>query len=119
MYDNSITDEGAIMKDCYEFSCTPTDEDCVQVSSTKEYMPAMRAEAQRMIDVCKKLWPKVNFKIHSNPHDFGSYLDIRVYFDDTDEESWNQLSKIDTEWPSTWDECNQRIANLTEKKETI
>jgi hypothetical protein len=107
------------MRDFYEFECTPIEENCVQVSKNEDYMPAMRAEAKRMIDICRKLWPTMEFRIASNEHDFGSYLSIKVYFDDTDEGAWDQINKIENEWPLTWDEANQRVANLTEKKETI
>jgi len=110
------------MKDFYEFETTPLDEKGVQVSSSTDYMPAMRAEAKRMLEVCKKLWPSLEWGIKINPHEFGSYLSIIVKFNDEVESlpaHWGYINKIENEWPSTWDECNQRIALLTEKDEAI
>ncbi|MEI6297619.1 MAG: hypothetical protein WCO84_08365 [bacterium] len=104
------------MKDTYDFECTPTNENCVQVSQTSNYMPAMRMEAKRMIQVCRILWPDMEFKIHSNPYDAGSYLSIQVIFDDEDERSWDRINQIEAEWPSTWDECNQRVAMLSKEQ---
>jgi hypothetical protein len=107
------------MVDFYEFDTTPLDEMGVQVSSSTDYMPAMRTEAKRMLEICRKLWPSMEWGIKSNPHDFGSYLSIIVKFNDDDETVWDYINKIENEWPSTWDECNQRIAQLTEKDEAI
>ena len=62
---------------------TPSDEECVNVSKTVDYMPAMRAEANRFVEMLKLRFPNcdaVDFVIKSNPHDFGSYLDIRAVF---------------------------------------
>ena len=103
----------------YEFGTTPYEEDCVQVRRGEDYMPSMRVEARRMLNICHKLWPGMEFKIVTNPHNLGDYLSIRLYFDDTDEKAWDRVNQIETEWPLTWDECNQRIAQLTEKDETI
>ena len=69
------------MSDYLEISCTPTSENCVQVSKNSDYMPAMRAEANRYVEMLKLRFPNcdaVDLVIKSNPHDFGSYLDIRI-----------------------------------------
>ena len=106
-------------KDFYEFDTTPTEEKCAQVIQGGDYMVTMRAEAKRMLGVCRKLWPDMEFKIATNPHEFGEYLTIRIYFDGNDEKAWDRVNQIETDWPLTWDECNQRIAQLTEKREDI
>lgn len=100
------------MKDFYDFGTTPFDEDCVQVSSKVEYMTRMRDEASRMLAICKKLWPSLFWSIQSNPHDFGSYLTLRCYYDDENEEQTKAFYDADNNWPSTWNEAYLRVASL-------
>jgi hypothetical protein len=96
------------MKDFYDFETTPVDEDCTQVSKTENYMPAMKQEAYRMLEICKKLWPSLYWKVQSNPHDFGSYLSIRCYYDDEDEAQSKAFYDAEANWPATWAEAEQR-----------
>jgi len=82
---------------------TPSDEDCVNVSSKVDYMPAMRAEANRYVEMLKLRFPNcdaVDFVIKTNPHDFGSYLDIRAVF--YTEIGREQAFFIEENMPSKW-----------------
>jgi hypothetical protein len=94
------------MRDHYDLgTTTPSDEDCVPVKTGTNYMPAMRKEAQRMINLCRLIWPETLFRIHSNDHDFSSYLTIEIVYDDNDEEAWDQINEVESNWPSTWGEA--------------
>jgi len=93
------------MRDFINLSGTPAGEECVQVSDKVEYMPAMRAECNRYLDMLRKRFPncdRVELKIHSNPHDFGSYLDIRVIYDDNDDIAQQQAYFIENNEPEKW-----------------
>jgi len=89
---------------------TPWGENCVQVDPNKDYMPAMRAEANRFKDMLNKRFAKlieatgIYFRIASNPHDFGSYLSLRICFDDNDEKQINAAYFIEENMPATWDD---------------
>lgn len=89
--------------DFIEFDTTPVNEPCVGVSKTEEYMPAMRAEANRMKELLKKRFPDVNgyFTIKSMSHDFGSYLEMRFYYDD-DEYGVKEMQHVEDNYPQTW-----------------
>lgn len=93
-----------------ELGCSaPVEEDCVEVSSDVDYLPLMRIEAQVFRDMLKRLFPVPegsygSLRISSNYHDFGSYLDIVIAFDDTDEQSVEWAFNIEANVPEKWDE---------------
>ena len=91
--------------DYIEFDCSPTNEDCVNIDSQSEYMPAMRTEANRMKELLEKRFPDVNghFTIKSVPHDFGSYLEMRFNFSD-DEDGIKEMQHVETHYPTTWED---------------
>ena len=86
-----------------EFDCSPTDETGVSVSKTEEYMPKMREEANRMIDLLETKFQDApgEFKRSRCEHDFGPYLEIRYCFTD-DEYNWKWANFIESNWPVTW-----------------
>ena len=93
------------MRNSLSISGTPTGEDCVQVSSHEDYMPAMRAECNRYLDMLRKRFPncdRVNISIHRNPHDFGTYLDIEISWDDNDNIAEQQAYFIENNEPEKW-----------------
>lgn len=91
------------MKDSISIGCTPSAEDCVQVSRDGDYMPAMRAECRRFRDLLTRAYPACRFVIRSNPHDFGSYLEVEAVYDDQDESAMNAAFEAES-CPETWAE---------------
>ena len=69
---------------------TPYNEDCAQLGITDRYSKMARLECEAFISQLKRLYgypPEgVYFKITSNAHDFGNYLDVTVVFDEEVEE---------------------------------
>ena len=67
---------------------TPWDEPCAQLGSD-DYMTNARIETRVYIDQLQRSFgvnPKGSFfKVVRCPHDFGTYLDIRFYYDDEDQ----------------------------------
>jgi hypothetical protein len=45
-----------------------------------------------------------NFAIKSNPHDFGSYYEVVVYYNDDNEEAAEFAYMVERNLPETW-EC--------------
>jgi len=86
-----------------EFETSPTNETCVQVSKDTDYMPAMRQEAKRMLELLEVRFPEAPGYFTANKcyHDFGTYLEIRYHFDD-DDKSWEYANFIESNWPLTW-----------------
>ena len=84
---------------------TPTGEDCAQVGS-KNYYPRALEECHRFINQLHSQFStdKVEFQVISCPHDFGTYLDIIVIYDENDEESMNQALDIENNLPEYWED---------------
>lgn len=86
-----------------EFDCSPIEEDCVQVQRDVDYMPAMRAEAERMIVMLNSKFKdkpvNSSFKIKSRNHDFGDYLEIVFSYLSQDVD---YLSHVEDNYPVTW-----------------
>lgn len=91
------------MRDFMEFECTPSNESCVQVDPSSDYMPAMREEARRMIELLNGRFPDLEgeFRIARANHDFGSYIEIRFYYDET-ERGYAEMNFVESNWPMTW-----------------
>lgn len=70
----------------FALGTAPPEEDSVQVRRGHDYMPAMRTQAKRFMAALEKRWPDLpedcRFKIVSNPHDFGSYLEVVIAYPD-------------------------------------
>ena len=94
------------MRDTYEMDMTPYDEPCAQVGSpnyaknVKLEYAAMKAQIMR---VCGAPPPGVNFKAVACPHDFGTYHQFGIVYDDDDEVGSEYMSKVENEWPANWD----------------
>ena len=90
-----------------ELACTtPHDERCAQVGDPN-YSSNSRAEARALINqlIRENGEPPsgVSFKITSNPHDFGSYLDVVIRFDEDNEEQSDYAYMIEGAIPDKWD----------------
>lgn len=96
------------MRDHIDIGSSPCDEECVQVEKTGAYLEPMRAECRRFLALIRvKLGPEpegAHLSINSNPHDFGSYLEVVCYFDDENEEAQKYAYRCEAEGPRTWDD---------------
>ena|SRR5690606_24506419 len=98
---------------------TPCDEPCAQVG-TDDYMHNARIEVRVYIDQLKRAFgnnPEGSFfKIAHCPHDFGTYLDIRFYYDDEDQAHVKYMMMIESGCDK-WDDQARR--ELLERGYTI
>lgn len=90
-------------------SSTPYDEPCVQVCSKRLYYPAMKHESLIYKRQLERLFPipenlHCYFICKSFPHDFGTYIEVVIFFDDDDREAANFAYKVENEAPFHWDE---------------
>lgn len=92
----------------YELGSSPIDEDCVQVNSNTDYMPAMREECRRYKRQLERDFPipegiNAHYTIKSFSHDFGSYLEVCVVYDESDEKA-NEFvfDVLDSNLPLHW-----------------
>ena len=105
------------MRDYLDLSPTPVNEPCAMVESTGEYLPRMRAECKAFAHQLERAFPQAieagcSFRVKSNPHEFGSYLEVQVRFDDEDEAQTEWAFMIENDLPEAWDD--QARAELAE-----
>jgi hypothetical protein len=97
------------MRDYLDLSPTPVGEPCALVEPTGDYLQRMKAECRAFAHQLERTFPQAieagcSFRIKSNPHDFGSYLEVQVRFDDDDEHQTHWAFMIENELPETWDD---------------
>jgi hypothetical protein len=95
------------MKDWIGIGCTPSDEDCVQVSPQESYSEAMTVELLAFKHQLERLFapelPSNRFGIKYFQHDFGQYGDVVCYYDDSIEESAEFAFDVEGKVPEKWD----------------
>lgn len=93
-------------KDFYEIGGTPADESCAGVDHVIE----MRAECKRFKALLEKVFEPlmketgIYFGIKGNPHDFGTYYEVCVYFDDEDANQLDAMLFVEDKAPDTWND---------------
>lgn len=77
---------------------TPVDEPCAQVGM-EDYINQARLEARTYIAQLQRVYGAApvgsHFKIIRCPHDFGTYLDIRFFYDDEDQRHVAYMDNIE------------------------
>ena len=89
-----------------ELGPTPSGEDCVQVGSDN-YHDLYGAEAKAYIEQLKRQFPNVppgaSFGIKSFSHDFGTYHEVVVKYNEDSEEAINFAFNVENNAPEYWD----------------
>jgi len=96
-------------EDYLGFGTTPIAENCAQLHCDNyrysEYLKRARQEARAFIEGIKKtLNPpdSVYFRICTCPHDFGSYIEVRMYWENEEGEEW--VYNFESHEPETWED---------------
>ena len=94
------------MLDYIELGSAPPEEECIQISDKGNYLSAMREECNRYKELLQRKFSDrpqgVYFAIKKFYHDFGSYLEVVVKFDDENEEQVNYAYHVENNLPGTW-----------------
>ncbi len=94
------------MRDFISLGSVPVDEPCAQIGQ-QGYHEMSVEECRRYKDLLLKVFgePPVGarFGTKTFPHDFGSYREVVVEFDDSNEESVDFAYRVDGELPATWE----------------
>jgi len=100
----------------YLMATTPGEEPCSQVGDT-DYMKKARVEARAYVNQLLRVYGAnpvgTHFAIVRCPHDFGTYLDIRLYYDDEDQGQVKYITDIE-KGCEKWDEA--ALKELEEKE---
>jgi len=85
---------------------TPYDEPCAQLGSEGYYTKAqqeIRAFVGQLIRLTGRPPANANFKMIQCPHDFGTYLDLALVYNEDDEEHVEWMLKVESNIPDKWD----------------
>ena len=97
------------MRDYISIGPVPAEESCQQVGTPSYDSHAARAECVRFIDAIRKeIGPEpegARLGIKSNPHDFGTYLDVVCYFEDDNPAAVEYAYRCESDAPTTWAEA--------------
>lgn len=99
------------MRDYLTLGTTPADEECAQVG-TADYWEKTKAEARRYKAGLERYFKQqlddpdtlVYLTLKSFPHDFGTYHELCVIYNDADEKEIEAAFEIENNLPSTWEE---------------
>jgi hypothetical protein len=94
--------------DYLEIGSSPRDEDCVQVGDG-DYILPMKNECRRFKELLEKLMPipkecNCRYYVKSNPHDFGTYYEVAIQFDEEDAKSSAFAYYVDSYYPQKWND---------------
>lgn len=93
-------------RDYVTIGSSPAGEDCAQVGRDN-YYEQMRKETSAFIKQLRRQFGEhESARIHTKsfPHDFGSYHEVVVSFNDNDEAAMDYAYNIENNTPELWDE---------------
>lgn len=105
------------MSDSFPLGPTPANETCQQLGAP-DYDPAIaKKECRIYIDQIKRQCGEpplgASFSVTANRHDFGTYYEVEVVYDDTDDTAYKYALHVEHNSPQDWDEqAKLEIANL-------
>lgn len=94
------------MRDYVQIGCTPSEESCLQVGHCSGVQ--QRTECSIFKHQLERAFPEVlscegvSLRIKGEPHEFGTYYEVRAEFDT--EEGGEIAFRIESETPTEWDE---------------
>jgi len=95
------------MRDNLTLDPTPSGEECAQIGSDN-YMARAQKECDAYLHQLERTFPVMPedtyFAVKRNPHEFGTYLEVVVFFETEDEASSNFAFAVDGDKPTHWDE---------------
>lgn len=93
------------MLDFIDIDCCPGNEEGIQVCKDKIYYPVMFREAKMFKKQIKEAFDSNNtltIKVNRNEHEFGPYTDLRICYNDEDENECNLAFEIENSLPEYW-----------------
>lgn len=97
-------------------SCVPYNEEEVQVGDP-DYARKARIQCNLYIKLLRQIFGEepvsASFRITSNPHDFGTYYDLRCEFDERYEAAKEYAYNVEKNEPDVWpDEFKTELEEL-------
>lgn len=96
------------MRDQFEFATTVPYEEACYPMNEDNYEFFGKLEAKALIEQIKRIHgplpPSISLKTMACHHDFGTYYDVVLIYDDESEESHSWMIKVENGLPAYWDE---------------
>ena len=96
------------MKQYMEIGSSPIEEDCAQVGAEGYYQRAEKElncyKDQLYRQFTESVEHNISFRIKWFPHDFGTYGEVCVFWNDSDEAANEYAYFIEANLPENWDE---------------
>ena len=93
--------------DYLDLETVPVGEECEQLGPNYEPAKA-QLEAKTFIKQLIRQFGKppvgVRFSVASNPHDFGTYLSVRIHYDTNEEKAIEYAFNVEAHLPESWDD---------------
>ena len=80
----------------------PAEEECMQVGDVG--LPDLIREVRIFKDQLCRMFPGHQFGVKTFPHDFGTYVEVVVYYDEMNFVSEERALEVDENLPSRWDD---------------
>lgn len=95
------------MRDYMSIGPSPCEEDCAQLGS-EGYYERMKEETKRYKEQLERRFPNlpegVRFVVKAFEHDFGTYHEVCVVYDDSKEDQVKAAYFIEGNSPATWND---------------
>jgi hypothetical protein len=85
---------------------TPVNEPCVQMGEENFRRNSILECNALIAQIRREMGPEpgsARLKVQSNPHDFGTYYDIGIEFNENSEEEVEWACRVEGDSPSEWD----------------
>ena len=96
------------MREWLTLGPAPYEEDCVQVNSNGEYLPAMSQEVRKFVQFLDERFLNIPenayFGVKRESHDFGTYMEAAIFWDTEDPESEQFAFFVESHIPATWND---------------
>jgi hypothetical protein len=108
------------MQQYFDIGSTPSDEECAQVG-TPDYYRRAKIECTAFKNQLRRHFGDEKrhgclLVTRANPHDFGDYYEVVIFFNDKDPKSEVFALKVESETPSNWDDdAKKEIQQALEK----
>lgn len=95
------------MMETLNIGCTPIDEPCAQVGQ-EDYARQAKLGCRALMAQLERAYPcpegaNAWLFIKANPHDFGTYYEVEVKFDEEDSAACDWAYLIEASLPERWD----------------
>ena len=105
------------MRDYQSIGPVPCAEDCQQIGSPDYDDDKARLECKTYIAQLKRMHKNIpfaaSFGLKSFPHDFGTYTEVVVNFDDEYEDSVNFMLEVECNLPEDWDDESKKALGIS------